>query len=95
MWPFSKTPPPPPPPPPPLPYPPQPHSCETHGHRYVTRNDSLIDPRLDKLQVQSLSMLDSLPYVTLYVRDICTFCGDVIDRVEGMHPLEMLAHQAK
>ena len=76
------------------------HDCAKHGHAYFARYDDINDPRLDGGQLKNI--ISSPQYgrasytrVRIYVRDICRYCGDVIERIEGLNALEVLAHQAK
>ena len=83
------------------PRPPEPHQCEKHGHRYEQRFDEMIDPRLDRHLIKAMM---SSPYqrpeigrvkVRIYVKDICVHCGDVIERLEGLNAMEVVAYAAK
>jgi len=79
-----------------------PHDCKKHGHDYQPRYDEMLDPRLSGASLASLfrstypekKIYDVLS-TRIYVKDICNYCGDVVERLEGMTPLEVLAHQAK
>jgi len=74
------------------------HDCEINGHRYTQRYDEMIDPRLTREDIghqMRIEIAPEYPMLKVYVRDICSMCGDVIERVEGKHPLEVLALQAK
>ena len=83
MWPFTK----------------REHDCKKHGHKYTQRYDHMIDPRVTqddiRHHVQIAIGSDRLPRMKVYVRDICEHCSDVIERIEGKHPLEVLGLQAK
>lgn len=81
-----------------------PHNCERYGHRYFARYDNVIDPRLSREQIQSMwkseissnhPRLRRSLMATMYIRDVCRYCGDTIDRIEGLNAMEVLAHQAK
>lgn len=77
------------------------HDCEKDGHDYVARYDDVIDPRLTGKQIKDMAdsayRKEKLHCVRarMYIRDICRFCGDTVDRIEGLNAMEVLAHQAK
>lgn len=80
MWPFTK----------------REHDCEKHGHKYSQRYDEMVDPRLTAHDMELMQIRGSkVPRLKLYVRDVCEHCGDCIERIEGKHPLEILARQAR
>jgi hypothetical protein len=93
------------PPPKPLPPPPPEPSCKEGGpHRYFARYDDMLDPRLTSDQVEDMfrsqlasnyGVLRDGLLTKIYVKDICSGCGDVIERLEGLNGMEVLAHQAK
>jgi len=81
-----------------------PYDCKKHGHDYFARYDKFLDPRLseDKIfRLLSSHSATSWRYLRVtalskvYVRDICRYCGDTIERTEGLNAMEVLAHQAK
>ena len=81
------------------------HDCLKHGHHYYARYDEVIDPRLDAMQVERVVSgavyTSDIPkrrqglLAKIYVKEICAYCGDCIERTEGLSDLEVLAHQAK
>lgn len=88
--------------PPPPPSPPEPSCKEGGPHRYFARYDEMIDPRISGDVIETLILMQLDPVLQrqavmakLYVKDICKGCGDVIERIEGMNAMEVLAHQSK
>lgn len=76
------------------------HNCDKHGHRYKARFDDINDPRLSPEHLKDIISrhqygIPSVARVRIYVKDICNHCGDVIERIDGLTPLEVLAHQAR
>ena len=76
------------------------HDCSKHGHAYFARYDDMIDPRLTSNQLYEQLSPIRASYLhhartEIYIRDICKYCGDVIERAEGLSALEILARQAK
>lgn len=84
---------------------PTPPSCKEGGpHRYRARFDEFIDPRFDKAAIESqLTILFASDYdrarrfigCKIYVKDICDHCGDVVERLEGLNAMQVLAHASK
>lgn len=80
-------------------------SCKDGGpHRYFARYDNVLDPRLSSEEIQDIfrstishhmSAVRAAYMAKIYVKDICDGCGDVIERLEGLNAMEVLAHQAK
>jgi hypothetical protein len=78
------------------------HDCKRHGHKYIARYDEVIDPRLSASQIESQILARYDPnqqrrsvMAKIYVRDICRFCGDSFERLEGLTEMEVIAHQAR
>jgi hypothetical protein len=62
----------------------------------------MIDPRLSEQTIDLRILLAFDPNdkrrsvaTKIYVKDICDGCGDVVERLEGLNAMEVLAHQAK
>lgn len=78
-------------------------SCKEGGsHDYKARYDEMIDPRLSEQTIERRILLSFDPndrrrsvMTKIYVKDICDGCGDVVERLEGLNAMEVLAHQAK
>lgn len=77
-----------------------PHDCNKHGHRYFARYDDILDPRLGANQIQGMMENGFIrgdihkARAKMYIRDICRYCGDNIERIEGLNAMEIIAHQA-
>lgn len=78
------------------------HDCKKHGHDYFARYDELIDPRLSADQIANHILCSSYEkdkraavMTKIYVRDICRFCGDSFERLEGLTEMEVLAVQSR
>ena len=80
-------------------------SCKEGGpHKYTSRYDEMIDPRLDKAAIEE-RLRASIPqhyhYFTsalrsrIYVKDICDGCGDVVERLEGLNAMQVIAYASK
>lgn len=77
------------------------HDCKKHGHDYFARYDEILDPRLTGDQIDFIIRTDfngqqrASGLVKIYVRDICRFCGDCLERLEGLTDMEVIAMQAR
>ncbi len=58
-----------------------PHNCEKHGHKYEPRFDH-ITPTINRCENIDSYVVNMVRALTrkIYVKDICTRCGKVIER---------------
>lgn len=65
------------------------HDCDKHGHYYEGRYDESLPPGFPaNARLQSSGLIETVTQMIqavkchTYVKDVCRYCGDTIDREE-------------
>lgn len=80
-----------------------PPSCRDGGdHQYMPRFDEIIDPRLSAADIKGCILIAYKPeekrrsvMSKIYVKDICKGCGGVVERLEGLNAMQVIAYASK